>query len=356
MSQTGIGFEPTELRERVGSRIREFFDAKVDAAGHLGGEYQQLWQAARLASQGGKRLRPAFVVGVYSALGGDDEESAIQLATAFEILHTAFLLHDDVIDRDILRRGVPNLAGEFESDAIARGVSAERAGAWGQAAAILAGDLLIHFAQGMIARLTVADRTRVALLDVLDRSIFVTAAGELADVAFSTGVCDPHLSEVLAMTERKTATYSFEGPLTAGAILAGADVAVVDTLSEFGRLLGVAFQLGDDILGIFGDERVTGKSASNDLREGKETLIIAYARSTSEWSQISDGFGDIGISDGQARSIRRSLERCGARSFVEGMIADFADRASELVIASDLPSSLQANLCDAAQRCVGRLV
>jgi geranylgeranyl diphosphate synthase, type II len=353
--QTAIEFEPTDFREKVSGRICEFFDARIDAAVHLGGEYEQLWEAARAASQGGKRLRPALVVGVYSALGGEDEESALQLATAFELLHTAFLLHDDVIDRDDFRRGVPNLAGKFTSDAIAGGVTAERAKSWGQAAAILAGDLLIHFAQGMIARLGVRDQTRVALLDVLDRSIFVTAAGELADVAFSAGVCDARLPEVLAMTERKTASYSFEAPLTAGAILAGADSAIVDTLAEFGRLLGVSFQLGDDILGIFGDECVTGKSTSNDLREGKETPMIAFARSTPEWNQISEGFGEIDISELQARSIRRALERCGARSFVEGMIRDYTQRASALIDASDLPSSLKAELREAARHCVGRV-
>lgn len=355
MSQLQTGYESADLQFAVGKRIEHFFAGRITASEPLGAEYRHLWESARTASMGGKRLRPAFVVGTYRALGGTDDAAAVELATAFELLHTAFLLHDDVIDRDTVRRGIPNLAGEFAGDALACGTASAPAELWGHAAAILAGDLLIHYSQGMVARLSVADATRSALLDVLDKSMFVTAAGELSDVAFSVGMSEARLPDVLAMTERKTAAYSFEGPLTAGAILAGASTEVLDVLGEYGRLLGVAFQLGDDLLGLFGTEEFTGKSVVNDLREGKETLLMAYARTTSEWYVIAESFGDPEVSDFAADRARAALERCGARSFVEGLVADFSDRASEISQSSLLPASLRHSLSESARHCVGRL-
>ena len=154
-------------------------------------------------------------------------------------------------------------------------------------AAILAGDLLIHYSQSLVARLDVDSSTRTALLDLLDRSVFVTAAGELADVSYSIGMSDALLTDVLAMTERKTAAYSFEAPLVAGALLAGADRTCIDALAEYGRRLGIAFQLGDDLLGTFGVEAITGKSVvGRPARRQERPRSSAYARGTDDWPQI----------------------------------------------------------------------
>jgi geranylgeranyl pyrophosphate synthase len=355
MSQLEVGIPTLDLHERLDARIREFFDGQIHSAAPYGPEYLRLWRSARATSEGGKRLRPAFVLTSFRTLGGRDDQAAVEVATAFELLHTAFLLHDDVIDGDLVRRGAPNLAAEFRASAATLGERASRAELWGQTAAILAGDLLIHFAQGMIARLRTDASTRVELLDLLDASIFVTAAGELADVALSMGIGDSGLPDVLAMTEHKTAAYSCEGPLVAGATLAGASARVKEVLGEYGRVLGVAFQLGDDLLGVFGAEELTGKSALNDLREGKETLLIAYARTTSAWPHFEGRFGQRSLDETEAARLRLLLDECGARSFVEGMIGDYAERAVELASDRCLPQPLQHRLSETARRCVGRL-
>ncbi|MET0934260.1 MAG: polyprenyl synthetase family protein [Mycetocola sp.] len=347
-------FAGTGVHEAVQDRLDAFFTDRISLATAYGDNYRLLWEAARSASQGGKMFRPALVVGVYRDLGGADDDSALRIATAFELLHTAFLMHDDVIDRDLVRRGVPNLAGSFAADAAARGATDVAAETWGQASAILAGDLLIQAAQGFLARLSVPDGIRSELLDLFDRSIFVTAAGELADVAFSAGVRLPSLVDVMAMTEQKTASYSFEAPLKAGAILAGADAETLTILGEFGRLVGVAFQLRDDQLGVFGDAEITGKSVLNDLRNRKETPLIAHARSTPRWPQIEEALEILGASGTDGSSVRAALEECGARTFVDSLIDDHVARAESLLDDSNLPPTLRAHLRDVARHAVVR--
>lgn len=354
MSDVLTDFAGTGVHNAVQDRLDEFFAERISLASAYGENYRLLWEAAREASSGGKRFRPALVVGVYRDLRGTDEDSALRIATAFELLHTAFLLHDDVIDRDLVRRGVPNLVGAFAADATQRGASDASARTWGEASAILAGDLLIQAAQGFIARLAVADDIRSRLLDLFDRSVFITAAGELADVAFSARVRVPSLSDVMAMTEQKTASYSFEAPLKAGAMLAGAGPDTLSTLGEFGRLVGIAFQLRDDQLGVFGDASITGKSVINDLRNGKETPLIAHARSTAHWPQIEDALGDPALSDEDGLLLRATLEECGARTFVDALIADHVSRAVDLVDQSTLSPTLTAHLRDVALHAVVR--
>jgi geranylgeranyl pyrophosphate synthase len=347
-------FAGTGVHEAVQDRLDAFFTDRISLATAYGDNYRLLWEAARSASQGGKMFRPALVVGVYRDLGGTDDDSALRVATAFELLHTAFLLHDDVIDRDLVRRGVPNLAGSFAADASAQGASDLAAQTWGQASAILAGDLLLQASQGFLARLGAPADIRTELLDLFDRSIFVSAAGELADVAFSAGVRLPSLLDVMAMTEQKTASYSFEAPLKAGAILAGADTNLLTILGEFGRLVGVAFQLRDDQLGVFGNTEITGKSVLGDLLNRKETPLIAHARSTPRWPQIEEALDDLGASDSDGSSVRAALEECGARTFVDELIDDHVRRAESLLSDANLPAVLVGHLRDVARHAVVR--
>ncbi|QNE33889.1 polyprenyl synthetase family protein [Leifsonia shinshuensis] len=341
-----------ELSAFLGQRER-------DAAAH-GEEYTRLWQAVGESARGGKRLRPRLVLSAFHGSAGfgdrdaEDRAAAVQTALAFELLHTAFLLHDDVIDGDTVRRGRPNVAGEFSADALFRGAGFPRARLWGESAAILAGDLLLHAAAQRIARLRVAEANRSRLLDLIDRAVFVTAAGELADVGLATGMSASGLPDVLTMTADKTAEYSVSGPLAAGALLAGAGDDVVELLTRYGRLVGVAFQLGDDLLGVYGDESVTGKTAVGDLQQGKETTLIAFARGTAQWPDIEPLFGRDDLGPADTAELAAGLERCGARAFAERLLADHVTAAVAALDSPLLPSALAATLTGVALGCVGR--
>lgn len=344
----------------VESELTAFFNAREHDAATYGEEYTRLWQAVGESSNGGKRLRPRLVLSAFHGLAGfgrraaEDRTAAVQTALAFELLHSAFLLHDDVIDGDTVRRGRPNVAGEFSADALFRGAGFPRARLWGESAAILAGDLLLHAAAQRIARLRVEEATRSRLLDLFDRSVFVTAAGELADVGLATGMSASGLPDVLAMTAYKTAEYSVSGPLAAGALLGGADDEVVELLAGYGRLVGVAFQLGDDLLGVYGDESVTGKTAVGDLRQGKETTLIAFARGTAQWPDLEPLFGRDDLGPGETAELAAGLDRCGARAFAERLLADHVAAAVAALDTPLLPSALAATLTRVALGCVGR--
>ena len=341
--------------ERVDSRLSSFFAERIGASTGLGDDNQRLWTSARAAAEGGKRMRPRLVLTTLAALGCPVDSTAIDTASAFELLHTAFLLHDDVIDRDTVRRGKPNLAGEFAATAAADGIERSRAALWGEAASILAGDLLLHAATALVGRLDVPAAARNRLLDVLDHSVVVTAAGELTDVALAVGLAAPTLPAVLGMTERKTAAYSVAGPIMAGAILAGGDDRLLAALAEYGRLVGVAFQLGDDLLGVYGEQERTGKSVLSDLREGKKTALVAFARSTASWPSIEARLGRDDLTLADAAALAAVLEECGARRFVERLLVEQVDRAVAVLDTPDVPPPLAEELAGIARSCVGRI-
>ncbi len=338
----------------VEEALAALFAERLARSRQLGGSYPRLWEAAREAAEGGKRLRPRFVLAAFHGLGGGDREAAARVAVAFELLHTAFLVHDDLIDGDTVRRGRPTVAGEFAADALFRGADARRGRLWGESAALLAGDLLLHAAIDQTARVAASPDVRGRLLDALQEAVFVTAAGELADVALATGMSAPGLDEVLATTERKTAAYSVAGPLVAGAVLAGGAEGVLDALAEYGRLVGTAFQLGDDLLGVFGRAETTGKPARGDLRQGKETSLIAFARATSRWPDLAGSFGRPELPEVEAERLAAALEECGARAFVEGLLAEHVAAAIAMLDARPLPAALVEELAAAARACIGR--
>ncbi len=337
----------------VAGFLDAFFAERISKAAAHGDDYRRLWSAARDAAAGGKRIRPALVLASYRAFAGTETPAAVHVAAAFELLHTAFLMHDDVIDHDLMRRGAPNVAGRFALEGVSRGLSRSRANEYGEASAILAGDLLISAAHRLVAETEVPSDARGALLGIVDDCVFLAAAGEHADVRSGAGAI-PGERDILAMIENKTASYSFTAPLQAGAVLGGATSDAVSRLGEFGRHLGVAFQLRDDVLGVFGSTALTGKSVLGDLREGKETLLVAYARGHADWSSVASEFGRPDLDEPAAERLRAAIESSGARSRVERRIAERRDAALRAIATPLLPDVLRDELTATTRACVER--
>ncbi|KQX06694.1 MULTISPECIES: polyprenyl synthetase family protein [unclassified Leifsonia] len=338
----------------VDSELDRYFAASRLRAGDYGPHYVELWDQLEQASAGGKRARPALVLAAHNGLGGTDQDAATQLAIAFELLHTAFIIHDDVIDRDLVRRGSTNVLGAFAARGAALGADEDQARTWGEAAALLAGDLALSQAHRIVAQLDTDAGTRGRVLDILDRAVFVSAAGELNDV---TNTVAPHLlgiPDVLATLEQKTAVYSCEAPLQAGAVLAGASAADIACLGRYGRLIGIAFQLADDMLGVFGDESQTGKSTIADLREGKITTLLAHARTTPEWPTIAPFIGKADLDPAEAAFVRDTLTGCGSAAHTEQLARDHVALAKSELAASELPDELRELLGTFADRAVNR--
>ena len=335
--------------------LRQLLDEGRTRAAATDSEHARLWDALAAATEGGKRFRPGLVTAAHDALGGTCSAASATVGAAVELLHTAFVIHDDVIDGDHLRRGRLNVSGTFDAHALAFGAAPEAAGDFGRTAGILAGDLALAAAIRAVATCGAPSHVVSRLLDLFDAALHTTAAGELADVRLSLRVGPASLPESLAMEEQKTSAYSFALPLQAGALLAGVDGETVDRLGEAGRLLGIAFQLVDDLLGVFGDPTRTGKSATSDLRTRKQTPLLTHARSTPEWERIRTYVGRD-LTDAELSEVRRLLTTSGSRRFVEELAQSHLSTAravveqlgvsSELLVTVTTQTALLAVLAD----------
>jgi geranylgeranyl diphosphate synthase type II len=344
-----------QRQAQVDAVLGRFFSLAKKRATPLGPEYLQLWDELEANTVGGKRFRPRMVFAAYEALGGTDFEAAACIGAAFELLHTALILHDDVIDRDFTRRGGPNLAGAYRDRALATGAQDAAAEHRGISAAVIAGDLALFNAYRLIDRSGVSDVVRRRLVEVMDDALFASAAGELIDVDFSFMPDVPRVDDILTMERLKTAVYSFECPLQAGAILAGAAEDTVATLGDFGRDIGIAYQLVDDLLGVFGTESETGKTTVGDLREGKRTVLIAYATSAPGWDVLAPLLGKPDLTDAEAETLRTHLTECGAKSFAEGLARYYANRALARLVEPHVPIALRTELHPVADAVLGRV-
>ncbi len=347
-----MSIDTTTDAQEIERTIQEFFEDRVSRAQHLGPQYARLWRGIEESARGGKRIRPRMLLMTHDRLGGRDSRAAHLAAAAFELLHTALLLHDDVLDGDLVRRGRPNLAGGFTAAALDAGHGSGPARAWGAASGLLAGDLLISGAHALVS--SIESPARGAVHRIIDDALMITAAGEHADVGFALRVMRADGHDILRMMEQKTAVYSFAAPLRAGAILAGAPEETGSALGRIGIGLGVLYQLRDDLLGVFGDEARTGKSALGDLREGKRTLLVAFAESSPEWDEVIHLFGRAPLDAADADRLRAALVACGAADRVQELIARRLAELRAAIADAPVPAALREELARIAARCAER--
>jgi len=300
------------------AQVRATLDDHVaQAASELpaaGTDYRNLWSSLGDQYLGGKNLRPSLTLAAYAGLGGEDPEAIVPVAAAMEMLHTAMLIHDDILDGDEVRRGRPNVAGTRRRELRDSRLTGEQVEKHVLSAGLLGGDLAIASSYDLISRANLPAHHRIACLDLITRAIRTTIAGELLDMY--ADMTSPEEANSLLVAELKTATYSCIVPLLAGAQLAGADPTMVSHLEKLGASLGLSFQLADDDLGVFGDPEVTGKSVLSDLRAGKRTelLRLGFQRADAAGRQVlADAVGNPELDDAGAARVREVLVECGAR-------------------------------------------
>ena len=271
--------------------------------------------------RGGKRLRPVLLLLGHELAGGDADD-VLGAAVAVELLHTCALLHDDVIDAATTRRGHPASHVTFADRHRQRGAAGDAA-RYGEAVAILLGDLaFVHADEALLQCQVPSDRLLAGLRAFVQLREEVMA-GQVLDVhAAATRSTD--VTAALRVATLKSGRYSVTRPLQLGAVLAGAADPLLDALERVGEPLGRAFQLRDDLLGVFGDQATTGKSASGDLAEGKRTLLVAeaWARMGAQDRQVlTDRLGAVDLTAQEAADLRDRIDHSGARAAVEDRIA-----------------------------------
>ncbi|GAA3798812.1 geranylgeranyl pyrophosphate synthase [Cellulomonas soli] len=302
---------------------------------------------------GGKLVRPRLTVAAYLGLGGSDPRAVAPVAAAQELLHTAMLVHDDLLDHDELRRGRPNVVGATRARLSARGFAARVVDEQAHAAGLLAGDVALASAFRLVGRAPVEPSVRVELVELLAAGIETAVDGELLDVA--SALLDPEDSQPLLVAELKTADYSCRLPLVTGAVLARVPEARAG-LALVGTALGIAFQVADDELGVFGDPQVTGKSVVSDLREGRRTelLRLAYRDADAAGRAVLDAHvGRPDLDEAGAAAVRAVLVDSGALARTREVAARSARLARELAVAT-LPAPLAEYLGGVVDDLAGR--
>lgn len=299
--------------------------------------------------QGGKRLRPRFAYWGYIGAGGDgDDDGIIRAAAALELFQAAALIHDDVIDRSATRRGRPSVHKSFEYIHHRRGWARDGV-RFGEAAAILAGDLCLSLSEQLFATAAPAGSPSRVIFDGMRTQVM---AGQYLDVLEESAGPSSADADVLqrarTILRYKSAKYSTENPLLLGGALAGADSALLAGYSAFALPIGEAFQLRDDVLGVFGDPMVTGKPAGDDLREGKRTEMIAHALLQAPGRDrdfIQDRLGAHDLSDEEIDRMSAILKESGALRATEESIGELSSRGfaalAELPVGEDVRLQLR---------------
>ena len=319
---------------------------------------------ARLYHAGGKRLRPCLVYCGHAAAGeaeGDSRDNLAHLAASIEMLHTFALLHDDVMDKSVLRRGHPT-AHVWFADVRQRSDTSrldDRDGSttsdwFGTAAAIVAGDLAFVWADELLDRLDVDTATfrRVrGVFDLLRREVI---AGQYLDLRLA----GPRATDqqALSVALLKSARYSVTRPLQIGATLAGADDATIDSLCVYGDAMGVAFQLRDDVLGVFGDPLVTGKGNAEDLRSGKASLLLVRAlelAAPADSRLLHRCLGVEDLDEESERQCREAVLASGAVASIEALIT--SQLATAKGVLGGLPADVAADLAELADQLAHRV-
>lgn len=300
----------------------------------LGEDAALLVEEARTGLRGGKRLRAAFCRAGFVAVHGpgvEDDQTTyaalLRACAALEILHASALVHDDFMDASDTRRGRPAAHRAFESQHQQAGWPGDPT-AYGAAAAILLGDLLLTWADELLRECGLPAERVTAAMRLLDLTRSEVIAGQFLDVSVQTRA-RVTVEEATRMLRYKSAKYSVERPLHIGAALAGAEPAQIESLTGFGLPIGEAFQLRDDLLGALGDSAVTGKPAGDDLREGKRTVLIAHALTglaDDDAQRLDAGLGTP-LDAAEVAELQELLRRSGAVERVEKLIDQLTEDA-----------------------------
>ncbi|MFZ2503596.1 MAG: polyprenyl synthetase family protein [Nocardioides sp.] len=358
MTTSSPRWEPPGFKADLQQALDAFVADQVERLEPLGPDAAKLTDEAAALLAGGKRLRAAFCHWGYRAVSaedpaaGSDGAALAKACAALEVLHASALVHDDLMDDSATRRGRASTHTHFANlyraaDWPERRLSSPER--YGSAGAILLGDLMLSWADEMLRRCGLpADRV-LAALDILDECRSEVIVGQFLDVSVQArGTAD--VDTAMTVLRYKSAKYSVERPLHIGAALAGADDTTLAALSDYGLPLGEAFQLRDDLLGVFGDPQATGKPAGDDLVQGKRTVLVALALDNANQAEAQLLNRSLGaeIDGAGIVRLRDIIESSGAKAQVEAAIELLTDRAVAALTKAQLTESATAALTDLA--------
>ncbi|MEU9161996.1 polyprenyl synthetase family protein [Streptomyces sp. NPDC048424] len=350
-----LGTDPLGLagvRADIDAHLAAFLDGKARAAAEdrLPGELVATLGGFLFA--GGKRLRPLLcVAGWHAATGAGPAGPVVSAAASLEMFHAFALIHDDLMDASEIRRGRPTAHRALAAHHAGR-PDADRLGV---SAAILLGDLALTWSDELLHTAGLTPRQLTDALAVTDTMRSELVYGQYLDLLATGGTAiadtETDTERALTISRYKTAKYTVERPLHLGAALAGAETSLRSALSDFALPIGEAFQLRDDLLGTFGDPTTTGKPRLDDLRDGKNTVLVTLAVRRADPARqrtLLTLIGDRTLDEAGAARVRRILEDTGARAAVERLIQDRLEQALHALARAPVPPAVAAALREIA--------
>ena len=318
-----------QYQEQINARLALFFDAKIEEAAGISKHTREVVVSAKeYTLRGGKRLRPIFCIYGYKCLSAENDEAIFDAAISLELMQSYLLIHDDIMDEDELRRGKATfhiLCKELCEHQFGR----NKAHKYGENIAIVGGDLLESYGVEVLATSSFKSEYVQKALATYAKIVKNVGYGQILDLTAERKGSFSE-DEILTIHHLKTASYTIEGPLHIGALLAGATESDLKVLSDYGIPLGLAFQIQDDILGLFGSEAKTGKPVGSDIREGKKTLLILHALercSEAEKADILTALGNEAVSDEKIETVRAIVRATGSLEYSRTLVRELTEKA-----------------------------
>ena len=323
-----------EYKKRFDPCLEKYFKQKIKKAKEVDFfASQAIKMIADFTLAGGKRIRPALVYYGYLASGGKEDQKILEVSMSLELIHSFLLIHDDIIDRDEKRHGITTVHEKYKK--IGQRIiskSKEDSAHFGNSMAIITGDIAYAMANEIIFNSKFSPEIIIKALDKMQNIVYITCAGEMLDVVMENRGRTSE-KEILHMFEGKTSRYTFEGPLHFGSILSGnSDKKILDKFSAYSLPLGKAFQIRDDILGIFGDEKKTGKPVGSDVSEGKQTLLLLKALQNGTREQkknLQKYLGKKDLTKNELEEFRQIIRETGSLKYNQELAENFVAQSLE---------------------------
>ncbi len=356
MTETNLKSYVAKVKQEIDALLSDFLNQKIVDASRIGSEYQKLLNViAKQTLRGGKRLRPSLAMLGYEIAGGKDRDKMLKAAMSLEIFHNYLLMHDDIMDHDDKRHGGLNVTGVYKRR-YSRTLNSLDVQHVANSIAMLAGDICCGLSYESLIASGMNPQQLVSAISRLNTATFEVAAGQHLDLIGSVGK-SLTISDIKKINQYKTADYTVIMPLQFGAILAGGPATLHTLFAKFGNNAGVAFQLSDDDLGVFGSPKLTGKPVGSDIKEGKQTVLMHNGIELTKGTQrdfIKRCINNPKLTAKDVKKVQNILIKSGARQKTVLLAQDLANAAID--ITNEIPNSSNRThlLAEFAQYCVAR--
>ena len=340
--------------QKTAPLLKEFFQGekkKFAKISPIGAEMMEIY----LKFMGGKNIRGSLTKLGYECFGGKNEKAILEASLMVEICHAFLLMHDDIMDQDSLRRGLPTIHAQYEKLHNCRYKKGEQKH-YGTCMAIDLGDAGFALSHQILAEADFPDEIKMKVLRKFSKQILTTAFGQAIDVSYE------HLqkvteADVMRVHHYKTANYTITGPLQYGALFAGVKEEEVKKIEEYGLPVGIAFQLRDDELGIFSEEDKLGKPVGSDIREDKNTILHIKAL---EWSNPKDkkflkyAYGNRDLTKAEVEKVKEITIKTGALAYSQKLSRQLVEKGKKIVPQITKNLEYQDTLCKIADFMIER--